>query len=160
MFLQISAIIVGILVFVGLIWIPVIGPFVSGLAIVWISKTKPKESFKLGIISAILGSLTLMMILVKIGLPYTSGPEQIISAMFVWIIIVYTLFSMLVCAVGAFSGSVFMTAKKTLEFVDDYTQGNSGNLADSITYVICPVCGISSKESEKHCPSCNRAFIL
>ena len=75
----VPATIVGALLYMGLSWVPVIGPLIVGFFAGWVRRGTAKEGFNSGIFSGTLGFIGLTILLSEIEIFSISGFRIIIT---------------------------------------------------------------------------------
>ncbi|MFH0861316.1 MAG: hypothetical protein V1921_08950 [Candidatus Altiarchaeota archaeon] len=159
MIFYLAALILGSLLYLGLNWIPIVGPLSAGFIAGRLGRATPNNSFKLGVISGAIGFVTILFMSARWGVFDTIGLGRIFSGLMVWIVVVYNLFGILLTGVGAYVGSVFTSAKRLFRTDGRVYQPFSGlSGSDVRTYRICRECGTSSLEPEAKCANCGSMF--
>jgi uncharacterized paraquat-inducible protein A len=177
-----TAVILGGVLYLGLNWIPVIGPLAVGFFVGQTIKETPWKSFRAGIHSAILGVLLLAIVLARTGI---LDPEQVglLTAMFVaWILLIWNLIGVFLTGLGAMLGSLAHHAKKMIDHITTprimpinislgmpsprkvirleappEERGQKQNTPEKrIKFNICPSCGMSNQQSRKTCETCGK----
>ncbi|MEA3254281.1 MAG: zinc ribbon domain-containing protein [Candidatus Altiarchaeota archaeon] len=140
------AVLAGSLLYVILVWIPLIGPLIVGLTAGWIARCNVRKGFFIGVLSGFTGFLYLVHI---------AFPDM--NFFLWWIFLVWNLFAFLFTGVGAVLGSMM---SKTNEFFTYYKNSFAGGnkpyepQAEVYTLIICPNCGLSNPEESVYCSSC------
>lgn len=145
------ATIVGTLLYMGLSWVPLIGPLVVGFVTGWIRAGTTKEGFNAGIISGTVGFISLMILLSTIGIFENSGYKVVITLLVLWIIFLWNLMGVLLCGIGGFAGSL---VRSTHMFFEKRAGTGVSQKKGAKTFLICSDCGVGNLNTEKICTSC------
>jgi len=147
----------GGILYVGLNWIPIIGPLLVGLFVGYYGKGSVKAAFDRGIASGLAGSVMVAVILFKANVFQTSGSELALTFMFAWILFVWNVVGMLFCGLGGAAGAMAGSLNdlyKTITGRYNHAKPESGDIA----YRICPKCGAGNLERAMFCSSCGSAL--
>jgi len=140
-------IIAGGILYSAVVWIPIIGSFMTGFVTGYISKGDMKRGFFVGLLSGICG-FTLLIYLITGHLSVISN--EIINILILWVITLWNITGIFFSGLGGAIGA--MTSLSSDIFVGKW-RSKSG-VGKVKTYIICPNCGSSNSESAKTCRSC------
>lgn len=152
---KIIAVALGTVLYPVLGWIIVLGPIMSGFAVGWIARCKPKEGFILGSVSAFLGFLLLMHALNVLDIDLITLSDVLVF----WAFMLWNLFGFLLAGVGGVLGSIL---SKPMESVHEAgTQKKTVMVEESPAevYVVCPACGHGNSEEDEYCKSCGTKLV-
>lgn len=141
------AVLAGSLLYIILVWIPLIGPLIVGLTVGWIARCNVRKGFFIGVLSGFTGFLYLI---------YVAFPDM--NFLLWWGFLVWNLFASLFTGVGAVLGSMMST---TTEFFSKFDRFERRKRKDIYVhepkvpiFIVCPNCGTSNTEDECYCSSC------
>ncbi|MBN2014861.1 MAG: zinc ribbon domain-containing protein [Candidatus Altiarchaeota archaeon] len=150
---KILAITVGAAIYPLSFWILFLGPMMSGFVAGWIAKTKPKEGFILGVVSAFLGFLILVHALDVFNI----GIITLSDVLFFWIFMLWNLFGFLLAGVGGVLGSLLSKPVEALKETKKPLKDFKEPAAE--VYLVCPSCGHSNSEEDEYCKSCGTRLV-
>jgi len=168
--------------YLGLNWIPIIGPLAVGFAVGFMLKETPGNGFKAGVSAGSLGVVTMAFILATTGIfdPSINGTLPVLLT--VWVLFIWNLLGIFLTGVGGLLGCV---AGQTKRMFDALAQGftnlpfgfslevprprrvirlntppmnepvqKTTEAEKKIRFTICPQCGSSNPEHSKTCGNC------
>lgn len=150
------AITVGALFYVGLNWVPVLGPLFSGALVGYLRGGNTKKGFHMGVSSGVIGFVVLLLIFSGVGVFQTTGLTTVVTILIVWILFIWNMTGIFFCGVGGVFGSIASRMSLLLGGMPKIreTQEPKPTHRGGITYVICPNCGEGNPKSEGKCSSC------
>jgi hypothetical protein len=148
----VASVIIGGLVYVGLNWIPLIGPLAVGAFVGYLRRRGPRDGFKAGTTTALLGFLGVIYLLSSTSLLPLRG-ITLPSLLVFWILLLWNVVGILLAGVGGALSSMFFHAHDFLERRLEYS-GGVENPVSVISYSLCSNCGVSIKDDLHECPSC------
>jgi len=146
------SIVTGTVMYILLNWIPVIGPVIVGFIAGLISKGSVKRRFFSAVLSAILGSAILMF--------FIFSKLEIRSILLWWIIILWNLAGIASAGIGSIlSRIISSTADVVSEFrrFDSTIHGERDKR--TISFNICPNCGMSNPDNNVYCAYCGSTMV-
>lgn len=127
---------VGSALYIVLNWIPILGPFLSGMVAGSLSKGYWKKGATIGLFSAVLGFLFLALFIFPLW-----GIYQ--NVLVLWILLLWNLIAIVFSTLGGLFGSMGSLASSFQKF---QPPGRA--------LVICPSCGESNPEGTTRCRIC------
>lgn len=147
--------IAGALVYVGLNWIPVVGPLATGFIVGQTIKADSRKSFNQGILAGTIGFVILMFLMNALGIFNMTGTQMIGGILVAWILFIWNAIGILLCGAGAMVGSLFSRTSRMLEGF------GFGRVKEySHDYRMCPECGFSFPDGAKSCSNCGLELFL
>lgn len=170
--LMIAAVIAGTTLYLGLNWIPVIGPVAVGLTAGYIAGGSVRRGFTAGILSGLGGFTLLLYILLKWGvfnsLFHGVRIETFVGLLLLWIILLWNIIGVALAGLGGVAGVLLSNAKNLFKNIERNVRIPSQQVVreeqmgpqriQGRTYVICPNCGVGNPESNSSCISCGTQF--
>lgn len=180
-----ATIIFGGVLYLGLNWIPIIGPLAVGFIVGYIIKEKPSTGFKAGVYSAALGVITLAVVFSRTGLFNPAETGMLTALLTTWILVIWNVVGILIAGLGGLLGSLAGQAKRMFEGItsgittlpfgisfgvpkprkviklrpppmDEYSKTKTMEEEKRIKFIICPHCGLSNPDSSKNCENCGK----
>ncbi|MBM3309516.1 MAG: zinc ribbon domain-containing protein [Candidatus Altiarchaeales archaeon] len=174
--LNTTAVTAGGLLYVGLNWIPIIGPLAVGFLVGYTAKDDPRNGFRLGVYSATFGAFLLAVILGNSGLFNTTEAGTLLSMLVAWILVMWNLAGIMLAGLGGILGSLVGQARTMLGMIPSglnmipfgisfgmpkprrvlKLQAPPGGEEKRIKFRICENCGSSNQEDSKTCENCRK----
>lgn len=180
-----AALIFGGLLYLGLNWIPVIGPLTVGFIVGYLIKASPGVGFRAGVYSASIGTIALAILLNGMGLFNYGEVGMPIVLLTAWILLIWNLAGIFLSGVGGMLGSLLGQGRKMLESImpaigtlpfgvsfgiprpkrviklhapplEEPKRPEEVMEEKRVKFVICPHCGLSNVESNKKCGNCGQ----
>jgi ribosomal protein L40E len=185
--LSATAVLSGSILYVLLNWIPIIGPLAAGFAVGYALKANPFNSFKAGVYSASIGTLTLGVLLSTSGFFNTLETSALTVVIATWVLVVWNFFGILLTGIGSFMGSLTGQAKRMVDALspamaafpfsvsfglpkprrvirlrppptEEQEKQKEAGSEKRIRFAICPNCGSSNPTSNSKCGTCGQAL--
>jgi len=163
-FSDVMAVLIGTLLYVGLNWIPIIGPISVGIISGYISGGNFKKGFTVGLLSASFGFLAILAIISKFGIftqLFDLSITTLMIMLFLWILLLWNLVSIFLTGLGGILGSLISPRKlfvkpggKDEPIRIDVPKDEITSRYNTKTYIICPNCGTGNLDSLENCTSC------
>jgi hypothetical protein len=164
-FQKAAAVSVGGVLYLGLNWIPIIGPLVAGLSAGKIAGGRTNEGFKIGIYSGILGTILVIILLNRVGIFNTQGINSIVVFLVAWILLLWNLTGILFAGIGGALGNLVQKTSNIIEQLDMLRRPvrphpirleppKEYKREYSHEYVICPKCGVGNPAGADTCSEC------
>ncbi len=148
-----STLAIGGLAYVGLNWIPIVGPLAVGILIGFLRRRGPSDGFRTGVACGVLGFLGVIYLLAATGAASLRGIATIPSFLILWILLLWNLAGIFFTGVGAALASMFYHAQDFFEHRIGYTE-KTETIGGATSYVLCGNCGVGIREDSPVCPSC------
>jgi len=173
--LHTTAVFSGGVLYVGLNWIPIIGPIIVGFLVGYTVKENPRNGFRLGVYSATLGAAMIAVILGNSGLFNMAGSGTLLAMLIAWILIIWNLVGILLAGLGGMLGALVGQAKTMFDMIPKLEmlpfgisfgmpkpkrvlklQAPPVEEEKRIKFNICEYCGSSNPELNKVCDTCRK----
>jgi hypothetical protein len=145
---------VGCLTYVGINWIPIAGPLIVGVVVGYLRRVGPKDGFKTGIYSGILGFAVIAFLFYRAHVFNLDGVGKLTSILILWVFLLWNIVGILLAGVGGAVSSMVFHAHDFFGRVFDYAPERSHSKDDVTSYLICSNCGMGVSEGSVDCPSC------
>ena len=162
--LNICAVLIGAVLYMGLNWIPIIGPLSVGIISVYISGGNFKKGFTIGLLSATFGFLAILAVISRFGVfsqLFGSSGTALMVVLLLWILFLWNLVSIFIAGIGGIFGSLISPrrffARKIQEKEPiriDIPKNEIASKSNIKTYIICQNCGTGNLDSTDNCISC------
>jgi hypothetical protein len=143
-----TGVVVGGLLYIGLNWIPVVGPLIAGAIAGYIAKGRVFDGFRTGVIAGIVGFIGVIFVMAQMGLLNTTGVGVVLTGLILWIILVWNLTAIFFMGVGGAVGSLAASTRSFFKPMEARFKAVK-------SYRICPRCGSSYPGSDKDCRCVN-----
>lgn len=149
-----STLVLGALAYLGLNWIPIVGPLGVGLIVGYVRRKGPRDGFRVGVYSGLIGAVAVVYLFYETKVLGLSGISAFPSFLIVWIMVLWNLVGVFFTGVGGALASMFFHAHDFLEkrFEPGY---DSAQRREQVTsFIICENCGEGIREHAGECPHC------
>lgn len=144
----------GGLAYLGLNWIPVLGPLAVGFIVGYVRRAGPRDGFRLGVYSGLVGFAGVLVLFKYNSILPFEGSSVFPSFLALWIIVLWNLVGVLFAGVGGALASMFFHAQDFFEQRFPGAGGSVGWRGKAASFIICPNCGSGLREGLGTCPSC------
>ena len=139
------AVITGSILYIFMVWAPVIGPLITGFMVGLVSGDNARRGFFTGLFSGILGFSILIYIFFRLDI------NNFISIFLLWVLILWNLIGIAFIVLGSVMGAITFSPLRSIGFVMGRKKRNEPEMK---TFIICRNCGSSNQESNEFCRVC------
>ncbi|MFH1404099.1 MAG: hypothetical protein ABIH11_07515 [Candidatus Altiarchaeota archaeon] len=140
----------GAALYVGLVWVPILGPLMSGFFVGFLNGGGVKRSLSLGVTSGVMGFALLVLFLLRLDFSLSRTALVVAS----WILLLWNVVGVFLSGVGAVFGSLYSDVNDLLTPIYNGVSGRSRGLE----YRICGICGLGNLMSRGECVECGGVF--
>ena len=149
-----ATLLLGALGYVGLNWIPIVGPLGVGLIVGYVRRKGPRDGFQVGVYSGLIGAVTVVYLFYETKVLSLSGISTFPSFLIVWIMVLWNLVGVFFTGVGGALASMFFHAHDFIEKRLDHGLDTRRMREHVTSFIICERCGESMQENAGECPHC------
>ncbi|MFH1787912.1 MAG: DUF5518 domain-containing protein [Candidatus Altiarchaeota archaeon] len=150
-----ATLVIGALSYVGLNWIPILGPLAAGGVVGYLRRRGPRDGFRIAAISGVFGALAVVYLFAETGVLAFNDMSAFPSFLVMWIILLWNVVGVLLTGAGGALASMFFHAHDFLERRFDGGRERPGGSQGSASFIICERCGEGVRACEDKCPHCN-----
>jgi hypothetical protein len=121
--------------YVGLNWVPIAGPLIVGFTAGWLRRGTPKECFKMGVYSAMIGFIAISALFSWWRMS-TPSNEPVFSLLAAWIILLWNVLGIILAGLGGAAAGLFGVFNRLVGLDTGAEKSKT-----TVSYAICENCG-------------------